>query len=251
MLPLKPSLLGNVALLSAALLVAPRVQAVANNALVNSSFGSDIEGWNIWPNPDVTVAWSGSLGWPTLGAFTVTTVNPNKLNDIVAKQCVNVYPNTSYTVGTRFRYPSSAATAPRGSVNVTWSTGLGCLGSTAGLSTGPLTPSTPDTWLSTQATFTSPVTAKSAMVQFGIQTAEAKHTTAAFDEVFMKAGTVGDANGSHSVTVEDVFYLINMLFAGGARPVGPCDVDADDDVDVQDVFYLVAYLFANGPAPIS
>jgi hypothetical protein len=50
--------------------------------------------------------------------------------------------------------------------------------------------------------------------------------------------------------VQDVFFLINYLFAGGVRPVGPCDVDNSDAVDVGDVFYLINYLFAAGPAPL-
>jgi NHL repeat len=58
----------------------------------------------------------------------------------------------------------------------------------------------------------------------------------------------GDANGDGSVTVGDVFYLINYLFAAGPAPISG-DVNSDGSVTVGDVFYLVNYLFAGGPAP--
>lgn len=61
----------------------------------------------------------------------------------------------------------------------------------------------------------------------------------------------GDVNGDGSVTVGDVFYLINYLFANGGAPLGPGDANGDNAVSVGDVFFLINYLFANGPAPSS
>jgi hypothetical protein len=63
-------------------------------------------------------------------------------------------------------------------------------------------------------------------------------------------GIKGDATGDAKVNVNDVFYLINYLFAGGPAPLGCANVDADPDLGVQDVFYLINYLFAGGPAPV-
>jgi len=60
----------------------------------------------------------------------------------------------------------------------------------------------------------------------------------------------GDANGDASIDVNDVFYLVNFLFAGGAAPLGPSNVDGVASVDVNDVFYLINFLFAGGPAPV-
>ncbi|HPS79371.1 MAG TPA: leucine-rich repeat domain-containing protein, partial [Thermoanaerobaculaceae bacterium] len=60
----------------------------------------------------------------------------------------------------------------------------------------------------------------------------------------------GDVNGDGSDNVQDVFFLINYLFAGGPGPVGPGDVNGDGSVNVQDVFYLINYLFAGGPGPV-
>ena len=60
----------------------------------------------------------------------------------------------------------------------------------------------------------------------------------------------GDANGDGSLSVADVFYLINHLFAGGPPlALGSGDVSGDGLVDVADVFYLINYLFAGGPGP--
>jgi hypothetical protein len=59
----------------------------------------------------------------------------------------------------------------------------------------------------------------------------------------------GDVNGDGVVSVGDVFYLINYLFAAGPAPAGPGDVDGNGKLDVADVFYLINFLFAGGPAP--
>lgn len=59
----------------------------------------------------------------------------------------------------------------------------------------------------------------------------------------------GDVNGDGQVSVADVFYLINNLFAAGPPPVGSGDVNGDAVINVADVFYLINYLFAAGPAP--
>lgn len=59
----------------------------------------------------------------------------------------------------------------------------------------------------------------------------------------------GDANGDGSVTVADVFFIINYLFVNGPPPVGPADVNGDGIVSAADIFYLINYLFGGGPAP--
>ncbi|HKC24925.1 MAG TPA: hypothetical protein VKF32_09295, partial [Thermoanaerobaculia bacterium] len=59
----------------------------------------------------------------------------------------------------------------------------------------------------------------------------------------------GDSNGDHVLAVADVFFDINFLFAGGPRPAGFSDVDANGVLNVTDVFYLINYLFAGGPSP--
>jgi len=60
----------------------------------------------------------------------------------------------------------------------------------------------------------------------------------------------GDADNNGSVTVADVFFLINYIFAGGQPPIGCSDANGSLTVDVADVFYLINYLFAAGPAPV-
>jgi hypothetical protein len=61
----------------------------------------------------------------------------------------------------------------------------------------------------------------------------------------------GDVDNSGTLDVNDVFFMINNLFAGGRGPSSPCrsDVNANEVVDVNDVFALINYLFAGGPAP--
>jgi len=60
----------------------------------------------------------------------------------------------------------------------------------------------------------------------------------------------GDVDGNGSIDVQDVFYLINFLFANGPVPIGESDVNGDGTIDVNDVFYLVNRLFSGGPAPM-
>jgi hypothetical protein len=66
----------------------------------------------------------------------------------------------------------------------------------------------------------------------------------------VEANPNGDANGDGTVTVADVFYLLNFLFAGGPAPLESADANGDGSLDVADVFYLIDYLFAGGPSPV-
>jgi hypothetical protein len=61
----------------------------------------------------------------------------------------------------------------------------------------------------------------------------------------------GDCNGSQSVDIDDIVYLIAFIFAGGPAPVPyeSGNVDCSLDVDIDDVVYLIAYIFTGGPEP--
>lgn len=62
----------------------------------------------------------------------------------------------------------------------------------------------------------------------------------------------GDANDDGVISVADVMYLINDLFAGGAAPASTCRGDANNDgvITAADVAFLLNYLFAGGAAPM-
>jgi hypothetical protein len=61
----------------------------------------------------------------------------------------------------------------------------------------------------------------------------------------------GDVNNSWAVTISDVVYLINYIFAGGQPPTSLWHGDANCNgvINVSDVVYEIAYIFAGGPAP--
>ena len=61
----------------------------------------------------------------------------------------------------------------------------------------------------------------------------------------------GDANGSGSMNISDVTYLIARIFASGQAPVCCEEGDADGNgaVNIADITYLIARIFAAGPAP--
>ncbi len=65
----------------------------------------------------------------------------------------------------------------------------------------------------------------------------------------------GDANGSGSVNISDVVFIIAYIFSGGAAP-GECntpqglgDANGSGSVNISDAVYLIAYIFAGGPTP--
>jgi len=61
----------------------------------------------------------------------------------------------------------------------------------------------------------------------------------------------GDVDGLNGVTVADVTYLVNFLFAGGfpPYPLEAGDVDCSGATNVSDLTHLVAYLFQGGLPP--
>jgi uncharacterized protein (TIGR02145 family) len=61
----------------------------------------------------------------------------------------------------------------------------------------------------------------------------------------------GDADGSGGVDIDDVVFLINYIFSGGAEPIpyDAGDADCSGGVDIDDVVYLISYIFSGGPAP--
>lgn len=61
----------------------------------------------------------------------------------------------------------------------------------------------------------------------------------------------GDADGSGSVDIDDVVFLIAYIFAGGPAPDPYLSGDANcsEAIDIDDVVYLIAYIFTGGPAP--
>jgi hypothetical protein len=61
----------------------------------------------------------------------------------------------------------------------------------------------------------------------------------------------GDADGSEDVDIDDVVFLINYIFSGGAAPdpIASGDADCAGGIDIDDVVYLIAYIFSGGNAP--
>lgn len=61
----------------------------------------------------------------------------------------------------------------------------------------------------------------------------------------------GDPDHSSLVTISDVVYLINYIFAGGPAPspIESGDADCNSLVTISDAVYLINYIFAGGAAP--
>ena len=61
----------------------------------------------------------------------------------------------------------------------------------------------------------------------------------------------GDLNQSGGVSLSDVVYLVQYLFAGGPAPFSPAnaDVDCSGKVRINDCVYLINYIFLGGSSP--
>jgi PKD repeat protein len=62
----------------------------------------------------------------------------------------------------------------------------------------------------------------------------------------------GDTDGSGAVTVADVTFLIQYIFAAGpsSEPLVTSDVDASGSVTIADAIYLIQHMFSGAPAPV-
>ncbi len=69
--------------------------------------------------------------------------------------------------------------------------------------------------------------------------------------VSLTLAVCGDIDGSGSIDVGDLTYLVAYLFQGGPPPptLEAADVDCSRGIDVGDLTYLVNYLFLGGPPP--
>jgi hypothetical protein len=65
------------------------------------------------------------------------------------------------------------------------------------------------------------------------------------------SGIEGDANGDSVVSLADVVFLLDYLFASGPSPNPPAagDVNGDCFIGVSDIVWLLNYLLHNGPPP--
>ena len=52
-----------------------------------------------------------------------------------------------------------------------------------------------------------------------------------------------------AISVTDVVYTINYIFADGPAPVSG-DTDGSGRIDISDAVYTINYIFADGPAPV-
>jgi hypothetical protein len=62
----------------------------------------------------------------------------------------------------------------------------------------------------------------------------------------------GDLNGSGTVNISDISYLVDYLFRGGPAPVldAAANMDGSPGLTVSDLSYVVDFLFRGGPAPV-
>jgi hypothetical protein len=61
----------------------------------------------------------------------------------------------------------------------------------------------------------------------------------------------GDVDGSGSIDISDVVFLISYIFSGGLPPIPLArgDVNCSSGVDISDAVFLISYIFSGGSAP--
>ena len=219
--------------------------SATQNVVLNPSFKNDLTYWQV-PSGSFSANWTNSVG---NGAYAITTSSSGTL--AVLSQCMNALPSITYYFGGGYQISAALAGRPLGELHVGWFDQPNCGG--VSLHVDATAPSGTDTgyWQQLATQVTSPVGAKSARLVCVVKNPSATGATVYFDGLYFEnlGFLPGDANADGSVDVNDVFYVINFLFANGSVPVGPTDVNDDHLLDVSDVFYLVNYLFANGPTP--
>jgi hypothetical protein len=70
-------------------------------------------------------------------------------------------------------------------------------------------------------------------------------------DVSLTTSSCGDTDGSGSVDIDDVIYLIGYVFSGGPAPdpIANGDADCSGAIDIDDVVYLIGYIFAGSNPP--
>jgi hypothetical protein len=63
----------------------------------------------------------------------------------------------------------------------------------------------------------------------------------------------GDADGTGQVTISDVVFVINYVFAGGLAPdpLLAGDADCNGLVNISDAVSLINFIFSGGASPCS
>lgn len=61
----------------------------------------------------------------------------------------------------------------------------------------------------------------------------------------------GDVDGNGTVTISDVVFLINYIFAGTQAPPNPsaADTDCSGMISISDAVYLISFIFNGGAVP--
>jgi hypothetical protein len=77
------------------------------------------------------------------------------------------------------------------------------------------------------------------------------HSTSITSHIAYNATNCGDFDGSGSINIADVIYVIRYIFSGGFPPIDihGGDVDCDNTCDISDIVYLLTYVFSGGATP--
>ncbi|MDF1544956.1 MAG: dockerin type I repeat-containing protein, partial [bacterium] len=63
----------------------------------------------------------------------------------------------------------------------------------------------------------------------------------------------GDVNNDGTIGINDITYLVNWLYMGGAAPPVMANADPNGDccIDIDDIVYLIDFVYKGGPPPVA
>lgn len=76
-------------------------------------------------------------------------------------------------------------------------------------------------------------------------------TSGVFSQQNLPNFVAGDVDGNGTVTISDVVFLINYIFAGTEAPPNPsaADTDCSGMISISDAVYLISFIFNGGAVP--
>jgi hypothetical protein len=232
--------------------------ASAENLLSNGNFPiASVAGWTLEDPTSSELAWNSAdyLSAMSSGSAQLTNKHAGGGQGTGMVQCVGaIVPGAHYDWGGSMYLASGQSRTGELQLGLRIYDGPGCTGTA--IDQPRLEAFSFDTWVARSSVgYEMPVGAASLeLVAFPSKVEAGGTLVGLFDHLFIVPNCTGkpkgDASGNGVLDVQDVFYMINRLFAAGPAQVCSADVNADGAFSVLDAFYLINFLFAGGPAPL-
>jgi hypothetical protein len=198
---------------------AARYAAAAQNHVVNGDLHASLNAWDVPNHTGFSRNWTDVRGHDSPGAAAAYVQGTVTGMTTMYTQCIRVTPGISYRIGVWFRYDGGYGTAAQGEMQVDRYDTTDCTYPSGffTVATSSTSAGLADSWQLLSGTYSNGGY-KSFRISLSIGVDTPHDAQGYFDDVYVNSAISGDANGDDVVDVNDVFYLINYLFAGGTPP---------------------------------